>query len=108
MHNIKSISAVIYSCCSKRELVVNFLLSAVFCDEEISLISEEELNNSHNCCDNGYDVIIIIISWTESSTMMLCMVHQACNLTLWVKLTEVTTPEHIQGDPEVHCRTSNK
>lgn len=36
---------------------------------------------------------IIIISWTESSSLMLCMAQRVSNFTLWLKLTEVMKPE---------------
>lgn len=102
-------------CCDTPVAVVNIMLplNAVFHDEDISMVFEEGCySHSHNCCDYGYDIIIIIISWTESLSLMLCVARQACNSTRWVKLTEVMRPEHIQGiqpiicGPAVLCRAS--
>lgn len=73
-------------------------LNAVFRDEDISMMFEEGLNiMSHHCCIYGYDAIIIIISWTESLSLMLSVAQRTCNATWWVKLTAVMKPEPIQG-----------
>ncbi len=48
-------------------------------------------------------VIIIIICWAESLSLMLCVAQQTCNCTHWVKLTMAMGSEHIQGIQPIIC-----